>query len=413
MSNNLNDILPKILARGLLALREAAVMPRLVNGDYSSEAAQKGDTINVPIPTAVGILQVAPSNVPPVPGDTVTETVPIPLENWFQNSPIHLTDKELVEIDERKDFLPMQMSEAIRSLANKVNRTIHDQYRGTKRGVFGVEGTAGTTPFGTGVGVKSATQVRKVLNQQVCPKDNRRGVLDFDAEAAALELDAFNDASTTLSAQVKIEGEIGRKFGIDWVADDEVVTHIAGTLDDGGGNKEALINVTVVAGNDTINVDNTALTGTIVAGDIITFANQTQTYVVVDNTASPEFTGGPTGQVGASEGTYTAAGNAITGLKFFPALVEDVVDGEVMTVTDTHVVNLVFHRDAFAFATRPLVQSTQDLELGSKIMSMQDPKTGIVLRLEVSRQHKQVVWEFDILWGTRLIRPELAARLLG
>lgn len=46
-------------------------------------------------------------------------------------------------------------------------------------------------------------------------------------------------------------------------------------------------------------------------------------------------------------------------------------------------------------------------------MSMQDPQTGIVLRLEVSRQHKQIVWEFDILYGARLVRPELAVRILG
>ena len=412
MANNLQDILPKILARALMALLEAAVMPRLVNGDYSADAAKKGDTINVPIPSAVGTQDVAPSNTPPAPGDTVSETVPIPLNYWKQNTPIHLTDKDLVEIDARDAFLPMQMSEAVRSLANEVNLSIHKEYRGPVRGVFGVEGTAGTTPFGTSIGVKSATQVRKVLNQQVCPKDSRRGVLDFDAEAQALELDAFNDASTTLSAEVKIEGEIGRKFGIDWVADDAVVTHIAGTIDDGGGNKEAILDGGFAIGIDTIDVDNTTLTGTIVAGDIISFANHTQTYCVVDNAASSEFTSVTDNQAG-TVGTYTAAGNAIGSLKFFPALQAAVVDAEVMTVADTHVVNLVFHRDAFGFATRPLVQSTQDLALGSQIMSMQDPKTGLVLRLEVSRQHKQVVWEFDILWGTRLIRAELAARLLG
>lgn len=412
MANNLLDILPKILARALLALREAAVMPRLVNGDYSADAAKKGATIDVPIPSAVGTQDVVPSNTPPTPGNTVSETVPIPLNYWKQNVPIHLTDKELVEIDARDAFLPMQMSEAIRALANDVNLSIHKEYRGPVRGVFGVEGTAGTTPFGTSIGVKSATQVRKVLNKQVCPKDNRRGVLDFDAEAQALELDAFNDASTTLSAEVKIEGEIGRKFGIDWVADDAVVTHVAGTLDDGGGDAEAVLDGGFAIGIDIIDIDNSTLTGTLVNGDIITFANHSQTYVVVDNPASPQFTLATDNQAG-TVGVYTADTNAIAGLKFFPALVAAVVTSEVMVLTATHVVNLVFHRDAIAFATRPLVQSTQDMALGSQIMSMQDPVTGLVLRLEVSRQHKQVVWEFDILWGTRLIRAELAARLLG
>jgi hypothetical protein len=46
-------------------------------------------------------------------------------------------------------------------------------------------------------------------------------------------------------------------------------------------------------------------------------------------------------------------------------------------------------------------------------MSMTDPQTGITLRLEVSRQYKQVTWEFDILWGAKLVRPELATRIAG
>jgi hypothetical protein len=77
------------------------------------------------------------------------------------------------------------------------------------------------------------------------------------------------------------------------------------------------------------------------------------------------------------------------------------------------VVNLVFHRDAFALAMRPLVSQTQQWDLGPKIAALQDPQTGLVLRLEVSRIHRQVMWELDLLWGVELIRPELAARIAG
>jgi hypothetical protein len=70
MANVLAAIMPKILARGLMTLREQCVMPRLVNGDYSAQAAQKGDTIDVPIPTAQAASAVVPSNTPPAPADT-------------------------------------------------------------------------------------------------------------------------------------------------------------------------------------------------------------------------------------------------------------------------------------------------------------------------------------------------------
>ena len=64
MANTITNVLPKILARGLMALREQAIMPALVNGDYSTEAAMKGDTIDVPIPSALSVSDVAPSNTP-------------------------------------------------------------------------------------------------------------------------------------------------------------------------------------------------------------------------------------------------------------------------------------------------------------------------------------------------------------
>jgi hypothetical protein len=39
--------------------------------------------------------------------------------------------------------------------------------------------------------------------------------------------------------------------------------------------------------------------------------------------------------------------------------------------------------------------------------------TGIPLRLEVKRQNKQTLWEFDVLYGVKLVEPDLAARLAG
>src|SRR5262245_58852971 len=121
MANTLTSIMPKILARGLMALRQRVIMPRLVNGDYSQEAAQKGDVINVPIPAAQTASDVVPSNTPPAPASEAPGVVQIPLDNW-KHSDFHLTDKELTQIDRVAHFVPMQMEEAIKALANSVNQ---------------------------------------------------------------------------------------------------------------------------------------------------------------------------------------------------------------------------------------------------------------------------------------------------
>ena len=383
MSNSINNILAKILARGLLALREQAIMPRLVNGDYSAEAAEKGDTIDVPIPSAVTATDVTPSNTPPTPSDSAPTKVQIPLDNW-KKADFFLTDKEMVEIDRNAHFMPMQMSEALRSLANVVNEDIHAEYAG----VYGYTGTAGTTPFASTV--TDATNARKVLHQQRAPRSERRGVLDFDAEANALALPPFADAEKTGSTMVKIEGEIGRKYGIDWFADDAVMTHTAGTLQAAG----ALVGSTTAAGATSLDVQSASAVGDIEIGDIFTIAGDTQTYVAGNNV------------------TTIVSGTAQS-VSINPPLSAQATSGAAITIVGTHVVNMSFHRDAFAFANRPLVASMQDLALGSQIVSMTDPQTGITLRLEVSRQYKQVVWEFDILWGAKLVRPELATRIAG
>lgn len=386
MANDLAAIMPKILARSLGVLRQRAVMPRLVNSDYGTEAAEKGDTIDVPIPTAVGTQDVAPAITPVAATDTTTTKVQVQLNKWRQTDPIHLTDKQLTEVNRNEHFLPMQIGEGIKALANYVNEQIHAEYIG----IYGHYGVAATTPFGSDV--KGATRTRKLLNQQLCPKTDRRGVVDFDAEAQMLELAPFVDAEKTMSAEAKIEGEIGRKYGIDWVADDAVVTHTAGQV----GTETDVIAVDNGAGYAigiaSILVDVDSGTSTFVIGDIFTFSGHTQQYVCTN------------------AGTLDTTGVTMT---FDPPLVAAVVDNEVMTFVASHVVNMVFHRDAFAFATRPLISETTDLSLGNLIMSMQDPVTGLVLRLEISRQHKQVAWEFDILFGVKLVRPELAVRLLG
>jgi hypothetical protein len=403
MANTLTNIMPKILARALMSLRTRCIMPRMVNSDYGMEAAKKGTTIDVPVPVAVGTTDVSPSNVLVAPTDLTPEVVQISLDQWKQNNPIGLTDKELCDIDASDIFLPMQLEEAIKALASDVNQHILGKYKGTSRGIYGFISNptngVGTIldPFGAGTtdtsGVSAATNAKKVLNQQLCPRSDRRGILNFDSEAKALDLSAFSDAEKIMSAVVKMEGEIGRKFGIDWGADDDVLDHTCGTAYE-ASPADVTVKASEAVGSTAIGLVD-AGSGTVVPGDIITIAGDSQTYCVVGSAA------------------YTLDPSTAVEVSILPTLKVACSGSEVVSVKNSHAVNLVFHRDAFAFATRPLLDVSQQYSLGSQMLSMQDPITGLILRLEVSRQHKQTVWEFDILWGADLVRPELAMRIAG
>lgn len=394
MPNTLTSIMPKILARGLMALREQCIMPRLVNGDYSETPAEKGSTIDVPVPTAQTATDVTPANTPPQAPDTAPKTVQVILSNWKKTN-FYLTDKDMGDIDRDQAFLPMQVMESIRALSNAVNLTLYNQYVN----IYGYTGTAGTTPFGTANTITDATNVRRILHKQRAPRTDRRAVLNFDAEANALTQAPFSNFEQSGDQAVKIEGQVGRKFGIDWYADDQVVTHPGGaqtgtvtvngahavpaTSGQYGYNDQQTVSIATAGGSSFAPI----------AGDILTFAGDLQTYTVVTPVT-----------LGAS-----ATGNIVImpGFRLLKA------GGEAVTMKAAHVVNLGFHRDCFAFANRPLVLSSTDYALGSQILPLTDLQTGISLRLEVSRQYKQVMWEFDILWGAKLVRPELGTRLAG
>lgn len=384
MPNTLTAVVPKILAVGLMTLRETCVMPQLVNGDYSAEAKKFGATIDVPIPALQVATDVTPSNTPPAPASKTIETVQIPLDKW-KKTEFFLTDKEQREIDKNQSFMPMQVAESARALANQVNGDILAQYKG----VYGYVGTAGTTPFQSTPQV--AIDARKVLARQLAPKTDRRMVIDANAEAYALGLAAFQDVDKAGDNSVKREGEIGRKFGMDWFMEDALPNHTAGTITTGLAAKAA---TPVVAGLKQFVATTAASTGAaaLLEGDIIEIAGHTTTYVMTAAATQP-----------------SASTDVVMNVS--PGLEKPLAGGEAITVKASHKVNLAFQKNAFAFANRGPDGSL--FTGGNIIQSATDPKTGITITLEISRQHHQTVWEYSILYGTKLVRPALATRVAG
>lgn len=375
MGNTNTSLLVTIMSRGLPSLRKTCIMPRLVRSDFSMELSKKGATIDFPVPQALAVGDVTPSNTPLAPLSITPTTVQLSLNKWKQTS-FHLTDKELSQIEADVNFIPMEMEEAFKSLGEQVNSDLMALYVD----IFGFNGTAGTTPFATTVA--GATDARKNLANQLAPKTPRYGVLNPDAMANALALAPFSSFQQSSDNQVVIEGNLGRKYGFDWFEDTQIPSHTAGTgsgylINNGGGYAAGIKTVTVDTGS-----------GTIVVGDIVTFAGVTGTYVV----------------------TAALAANSFS---FYPGLAGAVADNAAITLKATHVANLAFHRDAFGIAIRPLMDDASRLTPAAQMFTMKDPVSGIPVRLEVTRQYKQTVFELDILYGVKTLRPEYADRIAG
>ncbi|OBU85486.1 P22 phage major capsid protein family protein [Chromobacterium subtsugae] len=387
MPNNLQGLVPTIFAQGLKALRSNCVMPSLVNSDFGTEVKEKGDTIQVPVPSMVPVQDVVPGPVAPDPQGISPGKVSIPLNNW-KEAPFYLTEKELAQIVD--GVVPIQLSGAIESLATTINASILNCYKG----VYGFVGTPGTTPFAADL--SASTQARKVLGIQKAPTQNRRIVLSPDGEANALGLPQFTNAMAAADDGVIREGIIGRKLGFDWAMDQQIPTHnagsITGTVTVSGA--QAVANGSMDGGATGVITLATAAGAAInlVQGDILTYAGDKQTYVVL----------APVSAGGSSTVTVNTA----------PALRVPKNGGEVVQVAAPHVVNLAFHRDAFAFASRQLGNQSLTKE-ADDTFQVADPVSGLTLRLSYREEFHRTRLAFDSLWGVGLVRPELGVRIAG
>ena len=381
MANSLNEVTPKLLAQGLMALRSTCVMPRLVNRDYDTIAQQKGSTVDVPIPSAVAVNEVAAANFAPETQNVAPTSVPIVLDRW-KEAPFFLTDKDMKQA--MQGTVPMQASEAASALAVDANAYILGLYVdiGTYHGKFDESGAIPNTELFVGTatesGTKDANQASKLLNINLAPRTDRRFVIDPNAEAQALNLRAFQDMSFNGADYGIKEGQIHRKLGFDWFMDQQVPTHSNDpTLNNG-------VDVDAAIGATTVSVGSMAVPA--VKGDIFHFAGvKTDHYLVTSATA--------------------------TSISFTPALKTAVIDTTKIHFAAPHVVNLAFHRDCIAFATRPL--EDEGTGLGTMISAHTDPISGLSLRLEISREHKRNRFSYDMLYGASVVRPELGCRVAG
>jgi hypothetical protein len=377
------NILQTVVSMGLSALRERIVLAKVVNRDYEGEltSQSKNATVNISVPAAVASRSVSPDVVPPAVTAVTPTSIALSLSQW-REAPFAMDDKGLAQVN--RGILPQQASEAVKTIANDIDAYIWGLTHGAD-GFYGYAGTAGTTPFATDLAeYLSATQQ---ADAQLMPADNRYVILDTFAKANALGTNAVQNASWRGSPDAFRTGNIGEVLGANWDYSQNVPLHTAGTA--AGATTDS---TGYAAGLKTITLAS-AGTGSILVGDIILFAGDTQPYVVTSGDAS------------------VAAGGTVSfepGLKI--ALAASAV---AITVKASHRCNLLIHRDAIAFAMSPLKDSAAVDGVPVAQAIAMDPDSGLALRLEVTRQHRQYQWAFDALYGAAVVRRGFGVRIAG
>ena len=264
--------------------------------------------------------------------------------------------------------------------------------------VYNHVGTPGTLPT-----ILEIAQAKAKLNQNLAPKDNDRCIqmesVDMAGEVNALK-GLFQD-SKEISKQYR-DGVVGRSMGLNWVENERIATHTV------GGDVAVAINDTTFASGDTTLVID-ASSAAAVVGDIFTIAGVKAVH--------PE-----TKVVYAHEMQFVVTAATTTLLTFSPALIstgasqninELPSDNDVITFVGTALTaypnHLVYHKQAFAFATA-------DLEMPQGVhFAAREQYDGLSIRLvrQYDINNDNIPCRLDILHGYKALRPEWACRVMG
>jgi hypothetical protein len=355
----------------IAALQKRLGMANAVHRGYDRNPQEKGSVIQIRKPSVF-----TAADMPGTDQDLTPGQVSITLDQW-KGVTFGLTDKELTLAESA--IISDHIVPAAYAVADAIDLSLAALYKDVPW-VYAADAAGAVTDF---------TGSREIMFNNMVPESMRSLMLNGEREAKYTGLAIFHQANTSSDgAATQREGSLGRKFGFDIFANQNVQNHTAGTI---STSTLAVVGNTA-AGVSAIALDAVAVTGTLKPGDTFVIAGDTQRYAVT--------------------ALATAAGNAFASVAFTPALASAAADNAVVTVTATSKAeNLAFHQSAFALAMAPL--SDMGHNLGARIATVTDPRTSLTLRSRVWYEggNAKVRVSIDALWGVKTLDGNRAVRL--
>lgn len=368
MANSFAEAIDSITADAQIHWRKRCVLPMLVDNRFDPELKRmhRGASLSLFDISDMAVQDVQEVLIPTTFNDITTEGRDLTL-NYWKEVRFQMTPRDFSDIN--AGVLPLSMKRAMNALAEYVDQSI---YKEAIKHAYHHVGTAGTTPFASNANVIS--EAKRRLTTGDAPLEDRFFAVDEFAMQNASQLGTFLDADKAGVNYTLLTGSVAYAWNFGWYESNNIPTH--STTATGTYAIDAVGSI----GDTTITVDNGsgALPAALVAGDVLSIAGSTQQYVVQSYTA------------GATEGA----------VGIFPALDQAIADGDAVTVAGSHVLNLAFHRESIAMASRPLVNMAFDGDrqnLQKELMP--DPMTGMVLEFVAMEGWAVNAYAVRCLWG--------------
>ncbi len=385
----LTSLIPSIQEAMDVVSRELVGFIPAVSRDSTAERAAVGQAVVSPVVGAMAAEDLTPAAYA---ADTPNQTignVQMTISK-ARSVPFGITGEEtkgLSNAGTLGSINVQRLAQAMRTLTNEVEADLAALHINTSRAY----GTAGTTPFGTSGDMSDFAQARKILDDNGAPQSDMHMVLGGAAVAnirgKMSTLFQTNTGGPQAEALLRM-GALGEYQGL--------LLHNSAQVKEGvisGTGVSATTNTAGYAVGATVITLASAGTGTILAGDIITFAGDTNKYVVVSGDSS------------------TADGGSITIAE--PGLrVAMSAAAKAITVIAASTRNMFFHRSAIQLATRaPAMPEGGDA--ADDVMMVTDPVSGLTYEFAIYKQKRQVRYEVNLAWGVKMIAPRHAGLLLG
>lgn len=381
MANTLNAVMPSIYAGLDLVSRELIGAIPAVQRDATMERAAVNQQVTVPVVPAATGGDVTPGQTPPNDGDVTVGSVNVEISK-SKYSPVRWNGEEQLAVGPTGQYnkiLADQFAQAMRWLANQVETDII--VAGAK-GASRAYGTANTAPFGTANDLSDFAGINQILDENGAPLNDRRLIINsparFNLESKQGILLKVNESGGDDFLRRRIVGQV-LGFGIGVTGAN--VLHTKGTGANYLINKAAGYDV----GDSVLDVDGG--TGTILAGDVVTIAGDSNKYVA-----------------SGLDGTELVLNQ--------PGLRLAAADNAALTVGNAYRINLGFTPDAIVLAARaPAAPAGGDSADDATFVV--DPVSGIGFEVRLYREYRQVRYEVALAWGVGVVKSSHIALLLG
>jgi len=382
-TNTITNLIPDLYNALDVVSRELVGFIPAVSADMTFERVAVGQTVRSPVAPASTASDITPAVTPPDDGEQTIGNTSMTITK-ARRVPVRWNGEQSLGLDNngpgRSAIMVQQFAQAMRTLTNEVEGDLAALHTYASRAY----GTAGTTPFGTAGDFSDAANVLKILKDNGNSSDAQL-VIDTAAGAKLLGLQSRYDIAgdTTMQNQ----GVIINKAGLMIRESAAIVTSTAGT-----GASATTNNAGYAVGATTITLAS-AGTGTILAGDVITFAGDTNKYLVV------------TGDSDTSNGGSIVI--AAPGLRVAMSAAT-----KAITVVAAAARNMAFCRSAIALATRAPALPVEGDSAADR-QTITDPRSGLSFEVSMYKQYRQVQYEVALAWGVKAVKPEHIALLLG